>query len=300
MKNEDLMERKDLREQLIKNVEVLDKVKNVILLPYGECMTTNMIADYFEVDVETIKKLTNRNLDELYENGLKKLTGDSLKEFKSNFDRDFLSTSKLNKANRSLVVFIRRTILNVAMLLRDSKIAKEIRTKLLDISENKKTIENVVNEIDEEKQLMLNIMMAKDDMEQAMAVNKLKQYKDEKEKKIKEERDRAVKKVVHLTDSDATFGLREAKNNLGVKEKQFKNWLIYNKYMYRQIKTSDKKNKPTGRLKAFSKYTQGDTRYFTDIKIVDRIGREFSQTVFTIEGIEFFRTKIDQINKFDK
>lgn len=186
------------------------------------------------------------------------------------------------------------------MLLTESDVAKEIRTRLLDISENEEIIKNITNEIDEEKQLMLNIMMAKDDMEQAMAVNKLKQYKDEKEKKMKEERDRAVKKVINLTDSDATFGLREAKNNLGVKEKQFKNWLIHNKYMYRQIKTSDKKNKPTGRLKAFSKYTQEDTRYFTDIKIVDRIGREFSQTVFTIEGIEFFRTKIDEINKFNK
>ncbi|HDK7194981.1 TPA: sigma-70 family RNA polymerase sigma factor [Clostridium botulinum] len=71
MKNEEIMERKDLREQLIKNVEVLDKVKNVILLPYGKCMTTNMIADYFEVDVETIKKSIQRNKKELTFNEMK-------------------------------------------------------------------------------------------------------------------------------------------------------------------------------------------------------------------------------------
>lgn len=292
MKNEEIMERKDLREQLIKNVEVLDKVKNVILLPYGDSMTTDMVADYFEVGVSAIKSLVFDNEEEIVSDGYTVLEKEQLSSFKE--------LCQIKSRARKISIFPRRAILRVAMLLRDSKVAKEIRTRLLDMSENKEIIKDTINEIDEEKQLMLNIMMAKDDMEQAMAVNKLKQYKDEKEKKIKEERDRAVKKVVHLTDSDATFGLREAKNNLGVKEKQFKNWLIYNKYMYRQIKTSDKKNKPTGRLKAFSKYTQGDTRYFTDIKIVDRIGREFSQTVFTIEGIEFFRTKIDQINKFDK
>ncbi|HCL4447242.1 TPA: phage antirepressor KilAC domain-containing protein [Clostridium botulinum] len=292
MKNEEIMERKDLREQLIKNVEVLDKVKNVILLPYGDSMTTDMVADYFEVGVSAIKSLVFDNEEEVVSDGYTVLEKEQLSSFKE--------LCQIKSRARKISIFPRRAILRVAMLLRDSKVAKEIRTRLLDMSENKEIIKDTINEIDEEKQLMLNIMMAKDDMEQAMAVNKLKQYKDEKEKKIKEERDRAVKKVVHLTDSDATFGLREAKNNLGVKEKQFKNWLIYNKYMYRQMKTSDKKNKPTGRLKAFSKYTQGDTRYFTDIKIVDRIGREFSQTVFTIEGIEFFRTKIDQINKFDK
>ncbi|HCL4455223.1 TPA: phage antirepressor KilAC domain-containing protein [Clostridium botulinum] len=292
MKNEEIMERKDLREQLIKNVEVLDKVKNVILLPYGDSMTTDMVADYFEVGVSAIKSLVFHNEEEVVSDGYTVLEKEQLSSFKE--------LCQIKSRARKISIFPRRAILRVAMLLRDSKVAKEIRTRLLDMSENKEIIKDTINEIDEEKQLMLNIMMAKDDMEQAMAVNKLKQYKDEKEKKIKEERDRAVKKVVHLTDSDATFGLREAKNNLGVKEKQFKNWLIYNKYMYRQMKTSDKKNKPTGRLKAFSKYTQGDTRYFTDIKIVDRIGREFSQTVFTIEGIEFFRTKIDQINKFDK
>ncbi|HDK7176561.1 TPA: phage antirepressor KilAC domain-containing protein [Clostridium botulinum] len=298
MKSEELMERKDLREKLIENVEALNKVKNVILLPYGECMTMQMVADYFEVGEKAINSLMLRNKDELLTNGLKILKGKELKDFKGKL-HDEVTLEKLKFASQ-LAIFIRRTILNVAMLLTESDVAKEIRTRLLDMTENKETIKNAINEIDEEKQLMLNIMMAKDDMEQAMAVNKLKQYKDDREKKIKEERDMAVKKVVNLTDSDATFGLREAKNNLGVKENLFKNWLIHNKYMYRQMKTSDKKNNPTGRLKAFSKYTQGDTRYFTDIKIVDRVGREFSQTVFTIDGIEFFRTKIDKINKFNK
>lgn len=298
MNNEELMERKDLREKLIENVEVLDKVKKVMLLPYGECMTIQMVADYFEVGEKAINSLMLRNKDELLANGLKILKGAELKDYKGKL-QDEVTLEKLKFASQ-LAIFIRRTILNVAMLLSESQIAKEIRTKLLDMSESKKIIKNTIDKIDEEKQLMLNIMMAKDDMEQAMAVNKLKQYKDDREKKIKEERDMAVKKVVNLTDSDATFGLREAKNNLGVKENLFKNWLIHNKYMYRQMKTSDKKNNPTGRLKAFSKYTQGDTRYFTDIKIVDRVGREFSQTVFTIDGIEFFRTKIDKINKFNK
>ena len=34
-------------EKLIDKVEVLDKVKKLILLPYGDCMTRKQVADYY-------------------------------------------------------------------------------------------------------------------------------------------------------------------------------------------------------------------------------------------------------------
>ena len=94
------------------------------------------------------------------------------------------------------------------------------------------------------------------------------------------------------------MGLREAKNNLGVKEKSLRNFILENKYCYRKHKKDDKKGNPTGALMPYEQYTKGDTRYFTIIKQIDRIGNPHSQMVFTIEGIEHFRKLKSEIEKF--
>ena len=55
--------------------------------------------------------------------------------------------------------FSKRAILNVGMLLRDSDVAKEIRSRLLDIAHDSETesgsIKTIITEIDEERSLML-------------------------------------------------------------------------------------------------------------------------------------------------
>ena len=48
MTNVDLIEMKDLREQMIGRVEVLDKVKNLFLIPEMNVMTVKQVAEYFE------------------------------------------------------------------------------------------------------------------------------------------------------------------------------------------------------------------------------------------------------------
>ena len=61
--------------------------------------------------------------------------------------------------NRGIRVFPRRAILRVGMLLRDSVIAKEVRTQLLNIEE-KSSNEVKVQDINEEQSLMLAVGMA--------------------------------------------------------------------------------------------------------------------------------------------
>ena len=61
--------------------------------------------------------------------------------------------------NRGLKVFPRRAILRVGMLLRDSVIAKEVRTQLLNIEE-KSSDEVKIQDINEEQSLMLAVGMA--------------------------------------------------------------------------------------------------------------------------------------------
>jgi hypothetical protein len=122
-----LTESRTMRAATVARTEVLDKVKVVSTLSDDIHVTTELVATYFEVDVETIKKLVQRHRPEFTENGLHVLRGTELQEF----ERDTLSPSK----RRALTLFTRRTMLNVGQLLTGSDIAKQIRTYLLDVEE---------------------------------------------------------------------------------------------------------------------------------------------------------------------
>ena len=171
MKEVDLLQRKEAREDCITRVEVLDKVGELLLLPNTEYATTEQVANYYEVGIEAVRKLFQRNKEELVHNGAitlgaNKIVDDILRVDKMSIHKTksgvLIGDNKLNY--RSNLLFSKRAILNVGMLLRDSEVAKEIRTRLLDIvhdaskqNNNEETIvENVVNEISEEKQLMLD------------------------------------------------------------------------------------------------------------------------------------------------
>ncbi|WP_050589813.1 hypothetical protein [Salinispora arenicola] len=122
-----LTESPSLRARYAARVDVLDKVKALALLPDNTHATTEIVAGYYEVDVETIRKLVQRNREELTGNGLRVLRGEELREF----ERDTLSTSKI----RNLTLFTRRAILNVGQLLTGSPVAERVRRYLLDVEE---------------------------------------------------------------------------------------------------------------------------------------------------------------------
>lgn len=172
MKELEILENKKTREQMIGQVEVLEKVKDLLLLGDSEFATTEQVSNYYEVGIEAVNSLVKDNRDELINNGLQNLTGKETKEFLGKFSKDIanfrgyftVSGQKMN--NRNNLLFSKRTILNVGMLLRDSEIAKEVRTRLLDIEyesnnaiqDNGETVkQNIVNEIDREKELKLEM-----------------------------------------------------------------------------------------------------------------------------------------------
>lgn len=126
-----LLESKALRDSALERTDVLDRVKVLSLLPDGMHVTTAMVATYFGVTVEVIRQLTKRHREELESNGLAVLRGTDLRRFES--DNMSLSLGSYPQARRSLTVYSRRTVLNIAMLLRDSEIARQVRTYLLDM-----------------------------------------------------------------------------------------------------------------------------------------------------------------------
>jgi len=119
-----LLESRTLREGMAERVEVLDKVKALAALPDGIYATTQMVADYFEVPQSTLYAVVADHRAELVANGYRVLEGEALTCFKQ--------VSGIRGRYRSLALFSRRAVLNVAMLLRDSEVARSVRRYLLD------------------------------------------------------------------------------------------------------------------------------------------------------------------------
>jgi len=165
MKNEELLISRELRDKCAGRYEVLEKVKALLLIPGTELMTVKQMADYYEVGYETINSLVKDNRDELTEDGLLNYSGKETKEILGKSSKDFANfrgyfvCENIRFNNRSNLLFPRRAVLRVGMLLRDSEIAKEIRTQLLNIEE-KASSETKVEDINEEQKLMLEVGMA--------------------------------------------------------------------------------------------------------------------------------------------
>jgi restriction system protein len=120
-----LLESKSLRDSVLERTDVLDRVKALSLLPDGMHVTTAMAAAYFEVGLTAITSLVHDHRQELEASGYRVLTGTELTSFKE--------VSGVQSRSRSLALFSRRAVLNVAMLLRDSEVARQVRVYLLDM-----------------------------------------------------------------------------------------------------------------------------------------------------------------------
>lgn len=131
-----LLESRAMRDEHLGRVEMLDKVKALVMFEDNMHVSTEGAARYFEVSTEVIRKLTQRHRAELAENGMRVVRGSDLGEYQ----RDSLSLSSgeagsYPQRRSSLTLFSRRAVLNVAILLRDSDIARCVRTYLLDAEE---------------------------------------------------------------------------------------------------------------------------------------------------------------------
>lgn len=126
-----LLESPTMRATVADRVEVLDRVKALAFLPDGSHLTTDLVARYFEVPEQALYSLVHDHRAELVSNGYSVLTGTRLTSFKE--------VSGIQSRARSLALFSRRAVLNVAMLLRDSETARQVRCHLLDIEQQSRS-----------------------------------------------------------------------------------------------------------------------------------------------------------------
>ena len=153
---------REMRDSLAARTDVLEKVKHLLLLPGIEMMTSKQVAEYFEVDLSVVKMTYANNKDEIDGDGtvMCKLADFESKNFlPSKNDRRgttlFRSedgTVTIEIPNCGVRCFSARAILRIAMLLRDSEVAKEVRTQLLNVVEKVEPEQRVV-EIDNELDL---------------------------------------------------------------------------------------------------------------------------------------------------
>ncbi len=170
---ENFVEDKSLRENHLDKLEVLDKVKDLLLLPGTEIMTTKMVSEYYEVEFKTIEKLRQRNYEELNVNGMVMTSYNGIKDL---VNSDNMSDLKISK--QGTYIFSKRAVLNVGMLLRDSEVAKRVRTALLDIQEVT-TEEQKLQGITQEEILLLDIHRSKNDpIKLTLAICEYQKYND--------------------------------------------------------------------------------------------------------------------------
>lgn len=229
MNNEDiLLNSRQLRDQNIGRFEILDKVKELLLIPSTELATVQQVADFYEVGKEAVEAIYTRHKGELTEDDMRVC---AYKEF-SNFHNASLKQKQKGKAifvfssgqefevaTRGIKVFPRRAILRVGMLLRDSTIAREVRTQLLNI-EDKAAADVKIADIEEEQKLMLNvgIAYASGDLTAIMlATTNMMGFKNRYIKKLETTNRALANGILKWEDrSRLNFALRKLSNITGV------------------------------------------------------------------------------------
>ncbi|MFE3601513.1 restriction endonuclease [Streptomyces sp. NPDC059142] len=138
-----LLESSSLRASVAGRDDVLDKVKELALSPDGLHATTKDVAAYFEVSEPVIRAVIHDHRSELQSNGYRVLSGEELSCFKQ--------LSGIQSRSRSVGIFSRRAVLNTAMLLRDSIVARQVRTYLLDSERAHSTepVDNLIHRLKE-------------------------------------------------------------------------------------------------------------------------------------------------------
>lgn len=217
--SESMVDNHDLRNELIARTEVLDKVKKLLLIPEMNCMTIRQVADYYEVDVDTIKRCCQRNRTEIEGDGVVNKTPKIFKEILKgttcsvkNFEQkngklaiQIDDNTRLEIPNRGIKCFSKRAILRIGMLLRDSEIAQEVRTQLLNIVEHtaEEKPELLTQDIDDEEKLQAAIGKAfatGDIMEFATAAQAYTAFQRRHIDRIEASNKLLTAEVLHISD----------------------------------------------------------------------------------------------------
>ena len=136
--NKDLTNSKIDRQNILNNtfaIQEIEKATNItgVVFEGTTRVTKEQISLFFDVDIRTIERYLESNIDELGLNGYVVLKGQKLKEFREAIKEQFVTDIDVGHKVRNLGVFDFRSLLNIAMLLTESETARMLRQTILDI-----------------------------------------------------------------------------------------------------------------------------------------------------------------------
>ena len=301
---EELLVSREEREKLLGRIDVLEKVKSLLLLPALEMATTQQVADFYEVDVNTLYSTINYHKEELVSDGYKSMRGKEVITIMENSTLDFKGLS-ITKAQGGYLVngeyklayagvglFPKRAILRVGMLLRDSEVAKEVRTQLLNIEEKAPEVIRKA-EVDTEvallEQAVGKAFASNDIMKFAEATMKLNAYKDRYTKQVEAKLEETT--AIHASSLDClvtskSFAERFEYKGIPATSKQLNDILIKAGYVERSRKgliATDKGRQ----LGAKVRTGQTDTYKYTYVLWPNRVVEGVFYSIFKENGIDY-------------
>ncbi|MCA1024279.1 hypothetical protein [Halobacillus litoralis] len=133
----------NLRDEYIERVDILDDVKELILLPNVDIATTEQVANYYEVPIEAIRNIVKEHNTELRKDGFVKKAGKATQRLINKYNPErkvvenrighFIVVTKSEEIQMSYstnALFSKRAILRIGMLVRDSLVGRDIRLAL--------------------------------------------------------------------------------------------------------------------------------------------------------------------------
>lgn len=221
--SDNLIESSALRAQLIDRVEVLSKVKALLLIPGLEMMSMRMIADFYEVETQTIRKTFIRHQEEVERDGVRML---SLSQIEANVqdvrllkkpsDKGVyvtLGNGQEMKMHSKTTYFSPRAVLRIGMLLRDSEVAKEVRTQLLNVLQTVEP-EKRTEAIDEEGTMLLAIIRAGSPELMAVELGKYRDFMNRHIARIEEEKAGLATELAVVHNEIVTWTPKQVTNRL--------------------------------------------------------------------------------------
>lgn len=155
--------------QVTQRLALLNRVKQLFLLPVGDVLTIKQMADYFEVSINKIKKLYESEKEEFDEAGVCVKYPQDFKIFNdprvSNYIRKergnlifkVNDTTDIIIPNRGILCFTRRAVALAGMLLEDGRVSREFRNQILNYVNNLFPNNKEAEAMEEEKEFLIKL-----------------------------------------------------------------------------------------------------------------------------------------------
>lgn len=297
---------KEQREENIGKIEVLDKVGKLLSLGKTEFSTVKQVSEYYGVGEEAIQSVYKRHKNEIDSDGVKHESSEEIIRLIVHNEQlkiESMSGKKIVDGivipNRGMKLFSKRAVLRIGMLLRDSKVAAELRTRLLNIYEagentpqnNGKTIvENNLNLIETEKEIRDKLAKAIAEGDNLMASVYATQLAN-----LLAENNKMLNNTISTQDFViSTFNYNRSLTRIfegtGITARMINKYLIENGYLVRRKRPNGINNNPypTNKVKP-SCYSIKTVQYGAVVKNGETIISSHTEDnlKWTPEGIKF-------------